>query len=370
MFYRNTWAEIDLDKFAHNINVIKEYTNKEIFCVVKANAYGHGDFHIATQAMQNGCSYVAVSSLDEAMALRRQGFTKNILILGFVSIGDIKVAIDQKITLTCVSYDWVCELCAHYHDLSDLKLHLKVDTGMNRIGMKKLTELQDALDKLISKNAIVEGIYTHFHSADDVDKIKCERQKKWFYHIIDSLNYNFKWIHASNSDASISFTDEKCNAVRVGLALYGIKSVESNIDLKPILSLYTKITCIKEVKKNETIGYGATYQCNKDEIIATIPIGYGDGFIRANQGRFVCIDGHPYEIVGRVCMDQCMIKVDKKYPVGTKVEIISEYIPISNMAHELKMIPYEVLCLLSDRIPRIYYSNGDVIDTINLRIHE
>lgn len=370
MFYRNTWAEIDLDKLAHNINVIKEHTKKEVFCVVKANAYGHGDFHIASEAMKNGCQYVAVSSLDEAMALRKQGYTQAILILGYVSVGDVQVAIQEKITLTAISYEWVCELCDYDVDLTGLKIHLKVDTGMNRIGMKKVDQLQASLRMLIDKQVNVEGIYTHYHSADNDDKSLCQRQQHWFYHVLDSLEYDFKWIHTCNSDASISFHDERSNAVRVGLALYGIKSVDVKIDLQPILSLYTKITCIKEVKKNETIGYGATYQCHKDEIIATIPIGYGDGFVRANQGRFVCIDTHPYEIVGRVCMDQCMIKVDKMYPVGTKVEIISAYIPITQMAHELKMIPYEVLCLLSDRIPRVYLKGGDVIDTINIRIHE
>lgn len=370
MFYRNTWAEIDLDKFENNINVIRKHTNKDVFCVVKANAYGHGDFYIAKQALLNGCPYVAVSSLDEAMALRKQRFNGQIIILGFVSIGDIKVAIEHELTLTAVSYAWVKDLCERYSDLNKLKIHLKVDTGMNRFGMKKIEQLQDALTLLLAHNADVEGIFTHYHSADDIDKTKCERQRNWFYHVLDSLNYDFKWIHTSNSDASISFEDERSNAVRVGLALYGVKSVETNLNLKPILSLFTKITCIKEVKKNETIGYGATYQCNKDEIIATVPIGYGDGFIRANQGRFVCINEHPYEIVGRVCMDQCMIKVDKMYPVGTKVEIISDFIPVTNMANELNMIPYEVLCLLSDRIPRVYLKDGNVIDSINIRIHE
>lgn len=370
MFYRNTWAEINLDRFADNIEVIKNHTKKEVFCVVKANAYGHGDYYIAREAMQCGCQYVAVSSLDEAISLRKQGFMGNIIVLGYVSCGDAMVARNEKITLTAVSFDWINELCHHFDDLRGLKIHLKADTGMNRIGMKRIEELQQGLQMLLALHAEVEGIYTHYHSADDEDKSKCERQKKWFYHILDSLDHEFKWIHTSNSDASISFQDERSNAVRVGLALYGIKCVETPLLLQPILSLYTKITCIKEVKKNETIGYGATYQCNKDEMIATLPIGYGDGFIRANQGRFVCIDSHPCEIVGRVCMDQCMVKVDKMYPVGTRVEIISDYIPVVNMARELNTIPYEVLCLLSDRIPRVYIKDHDVIDTVNRRIHE
>lgn len=370
MFYRNTWAEINLDYFLNNVQILKQYTQKEVFCVVKANAYGHGDYHIAKEAQKAGCPYVAVSSLDEAMALRKQGYDGNILILGFVGIGDILVAKMNNITVTAVSLDWVGQLCAHYADLSGLKVHLKIDTGMNRIGIKKVDEIKQALALLLTKNVNVEGIFTHYHSADEEDKTKCIRQKNWFYHVLDSLDYSFRWIHTSNSDASLSFHDERSNAVRPGLALYGIKSVPSSLPLSPILSLSTKIICVKEVKKGETIGYGATYQCTKDEWIATIPIGYGDGFVRANQGRFVCIQGHPYEIVGRVCMDQCMIKLDRPYPVGTKVEIISAMISLNDMAMQLNMIPYEVLCLLSDRIPRVYLKDGDVIDTINIRIHE
>ena len=370
MFFRKTWAEINLDQFAHNIEVIKKHTNKAVFCVVKANAYGHGDFYIAKQAQLLGCPYVAVSSLDEAIALRNQGFNGDILVLGYVATSDMNVLIKENITTTVVSYDWAQAVCEEYDSLSNLKVHIKVDTGMNRIGIKKIDELKEVIAMLLDKGVDVEGIYTHYHSADDEDKTTCEKQKQWFYRVLDSLQHHFKWIHCENSDASISFDDDQSNAVRCGLALYGIKSVPTSLDLKPILSLYTTITCIKKVNKNETIGYGATYECKKEEWIATLPIGYGDGFLRLNQGRFVCVDGHPYEIVGRVCMDQCMIKLDKEYPVGTKVEIISEYIPLSTMAHELQMIPYEVLCLLSDRIPRVYLKDGDVIDAVNTRIHE
>lgn len=371
MFFRKTWAEIDLDKFAHNVDVIKKHTGKQIFCVVKANAYGHGDYYIAKEAQALGCPYVAVSSLDEAIALRKQGYDGGILVLGYVSCDDLGIVLEEDITLTVVSYEWAMQLYEKSGlDVTGLKVHLKVDTGMNRIGMKNVAHVQEVLAKFIQRNINVEGIYTHYHSADEEDKAACIRQRNWFHMILDSLNHSFTWIHSANSDASISFDDERSNAVRVGLALYGVKNMDSTLALQPILSLYTKITCVKDVRKNETIGYGATYQCRKDEIIATIPIGYGDGFIRANQGRFVCIDGHPYEIVGRVCMDQCMIKLDKHYSIGTKVELISDYIPIERMAYELKMIPYEVLCLLSDRIPRVYLKNGMVIDSINNRIHE
>lgn len=365
MFYRDTWAEINLDAFSANYEMMKKHTNKEIIVVLKANGYSHGDYYMAKQAMECGCKYIAVSSLDEAISLRNKGISCQILILGYVKPEDIHVAIENDVTLSVVSLEWVQSI--KDMNLDGLKVHLKIDTGMNRLGMKKIEDIEKVLQILLEKNVDVEGIYTHYHSADDEDKTKCSRQKNWFYHVLDTLPYSFKWVHTSNSDASISFSDERSNAVRLGLALYGIKNIESSLNLLPVFSLYTTLTCVKEVNQNETIGYGATYKCNKKEIIATIPIGYGDGFIRANQGRYVCIDGHPYEIVGRICMDQCMVKLDDFYPVGEKVEIIGKHISIEDMARQLQMIPYEVLCLLNDRIPKVYYKNNKEIAAISTR---
>lgn len=369
MIYRDTWAQIDLDKFAHNIDVMKKHTGKEIFCVVKANAYGHGDYYIAKEAMALGCAYIAVSSLDEAITLRKQGIDAPILILGYVNPDDVQVVLAENITITAVSLDWCERICSKQH-IEGLKVHLKIDTGMNRLGIKKLEEIKEAMTLLENKGVILEGIYTHFHSADRSEKTLCERQKRWFYHILDSLNYDFKWIHTSNSDASISYEVDRCNAIRPGLALYGVKGMDSNLNLIPVLSLYTRITCVKKIMENETVGYGATYRANKEEWIATLPIGYGDGFIRANQGRYLCVDGHPCEIVGRVCMDQCMIRLDKEYTPGEIVEIIGDYISVEDMARQLKTIPYEILCLLNDRIPRIFLKNNKMIGTQNSRMHE
>lgn len=370
MFYRDTWIQINLDHINTNIKTIQEYTQKEIFCVLKANAYSHGDIQIAREAKECGCPYVCVSSLDEAMALRNKGFDGNILILGYIRSHDIAVAITNNITVTAVSLAWIKEICELTCDLTNLKLHLKIDTGMNRIGMKNINDITTGIQLLTNRNVHIEGIFTHYHSADSEDKSACIKQKNWFHHVLDTLDYPFQWIHSSNSDASLSFKDERSNAVRTGLAIYGIKGVECNIHLQPCLSLYSRISCIKKINPNESVGYGATYQSKKEEIIATIPIGYGDGFIRANQGRFVCINAHPYEIVGRVCMDQCMIKVDQMYPIGTKVEIIGDFIPVEQMAKELHTIPYEVLCILNDRIPKVFIKNGNFIETTNLRLSE
>ncbi len=366
MLYRDTWAQINLDNLSYNYLSIKKTINKELFCVLKANAYGHGDYQVARTLQQIGCSYVAVSSVDEAMTLRRNGYTNNILILGYVKKENIKLLIEENITMTVTSLLGLIEL--NDISLEGLKVHIKIDTGMNRFGLKNIQDINSAFTLLKCKNAIIEGIFTHYHSADSIDKTSCERQCKWFYHIVDQLNYKFKWIHTCNSDATLSFLDERSNAVRVGLVLYGVKSIPSEIDVRPVLSLYSKIACIKKVKATETIGYGATYSCDEDEIIATIPIGYGDGFITTNKGRFVSIEGRACQIVGKVCMDLCMIKVPEMYNIGTKVEIIGEFTSVEDMGRQLNVIPYEVLCLLNDRVPRVFMKNNQEIEVINLRV--
>lgn len=368
MLYRGTYSEIDLDVFKENLNQIKLHTNKAVFCVCKANAYSHADYYIAKTAFENGCPYICVSSFDEAYSLRNQNFEGDILIMGYVDPESLEEIIRLQITISVFSYEWLSSIDPSKINMKALKVHLKIDTGMNRIGFKHLDEIQKAVALLKQMDVEMEGIYTHYHSADNKDKSSCVKQSNWFYRILDSIDHSFKWVHTSNSDATLSYQDERSNAVRVGLALYGIKSVESNVKLQPVLSLYSTITHMKKVMKGETIGYGATYTCPTDCFIATLPIGYGDGFLRKNQGRFVCVDTHPYEIVGRICMDQTMIRLDKSYPVGTPVEIIGEHISLIKMANELEMIPYEVLCLLSDRITKVIKQQGNVVAVVNKRI--
>ena len=368
MLYRGTYSEIDLDVFEDNLNHLKEFTGKSVFCVCKANAYSHSDYYIAKTAYENGCPYICVSSFDEAYSLRNQGFEGDILILGYVDPKSLEEVIRLHITISVFSYDWLKQLMVETVDMSKLRVHIKIDTGMNRIGFKRLDEIQNAFQFLKDLKVDIEGIYTHYHSADNENKELCEKQSSWFYQILDLINHDFKWIHTSNSDATLSYVDKQSNAVRVGLALYGIKSVESTLEVKPVLSLYSTITHIKKVMKGESVSYGATYTCLNDSLIATIPIGYGDGFLRKNQGRFICIDTHPYEIVGRICMDQTMVRVDEFYPIGTQVEIIGEHIPLAKVAYELEMIPYEVLCLLNDRITKIIKYKGKTIAVVNKRI--
>lgn len=370
MYYRDTYAKIDCDAIAHNLSLIQKKTSKSLIAVLKANAYGHSDYWVAKTAMKSGCAMVAVSSLDEALALRRQGFYDQILILGHVRPKDIDTAIEHHITVSVISLEWLKEVCDIYPDVHHLLFHIKVDTGMNRIGLKELKEVNDAIDLIQKHGGIAEGIFTHYACADDESKERCVAQYLQFKNILSECDHSFKWIHCENSAAILSFEDDLTNAARCGLIMYGISPVFTKLDFKPALSLISHMTCVKQIHKGETVGYGATYKANEDCIIATLPIGYADGFLRVNQGRTLYCEGEWVEVVGRVCMDQCMIKLPHYFPCGTPVEIISRHNPLMKMAEELGMIPYELLCLLSDRIPRKIYCHGKQVAIINNRLHE
>ncbi len=365
MKYRDTWATINLDHLIHNYQVIKKYSNKKLFCVLKANAYGHGAVQTAKVLQSLQAAYVAVSSMDEALSLRNNGYTGPLLILGYVKKENIEQIIQENISVTLTSLAWLHEIqdiC-----IANLTIHIKIDTGMNRYGLKTIQEINEAMHILKKEKVNIEGIFTHYHSADQEDVGASERQKKWFYHIVDQLQYDFKWIHTCNSDATLHIKDERSNAIRIGLLLYGVRSLDIEIDVKPALSLYTKVANVKKIHKNETVGYGATYVAGKEEWIATIPIGYGDGFITRNQGRFVSVLGRPAQIVGKICMDLCMVRLIDSVDLNTHVEIIGPHISVEEMANQLQMIPYEVLCLLNDRIPRVFIKNDKKVEVINLR---
>ena len=370
MYYRDTYAKIDCDAIAHNLCLIRKECSQALIAVLKANAYGHSDYWVAKTAMKAGCCMVAVSSLDEALALRRQGFYDQILILGHIRPQDIETAIEHHITVSVISLEWLKEVISFYPDLHQLLFHIKVDTGMNRIGLKDIETVSEAISLIQAHNGNPEGIFTHYACADSDSKQMCECQYMRFKRIVNGLQYCFKWIHCENSAAILSFKDTLTNAARCGLIMYGISPIETSLDLKPALSLISHITCVKQIHKGETVGYGATFQAEEDCIIGTLPIGYADGFLRANQGRYLYCEGEWVQVVGRVCMDQCMIRLPKAFKCGTPVEIISNNNPLTKMASELNTIPYEILCLLSDRIPRKIYYHQKQVSIINNRLHE
>lgn len=351
--YRNTWMEINLDAIMDNIRRVREICGKRIIAVLKADAYGCGDLQVMRAVLEAGAEMIAVSSLDEALMLRNEGYQGEILILGATDPNDVSTLVVNKITAAAYSPEWVSAVTSG--DCVGLKVHLKVDTGMNRIGFKDRETLHEAFDRLYAAGCSISGIFTHFHSADSSAELT-QKQYEKFRDAVESLQYPFEWIHCDNSDATVSFKDPLSNACRLGVSMYGISSYVH--DLRYPISLHSQVIMVKRVPAGETIGYGATYKTEKEEIIATIPIGYADGFVRANQGRKVYISGQYAEVTGRVCMDQIMVRLDREVEVGTPVEIFGPHIHLEDMAEELHTIPYEIICLISARVTRTYIWHG------------
>ena len=352
MAYRQTYLKVNLAAISHNIKAIKYRSSKELIGVVKANGYGVGDLAIAEALIKEGAVMLAVSSLDEALHLRKNNIKIDILILGYVDPKDLEIVKQYKLILTVPSLDWVKEISSK--DPLNLRVHVKVDTKMNRLGITTLSDWKMALTMLNKLGVKVEGAFTHYASSDEEDNYITKVQYQLFEEYLDASPIKFKWIHAANSDASFHFKEEKrTNAVRAGIALLGY--CRYNEDLMPALGLYSRIVMIKHVPANETISYGCTYTTEKDEIIATLPIGYADGLVRKNQDRLVYINEDKVQIVGRICMDQCMIKLNKDAKINDEVEIFGPNIKLENMAKELDTTVYEIITLISNRVARIFY---------------
>ena len=376
-YYRDTWVEIQLDHLDHNIRSMSERLPVEtaIFAVVKANAYGHGYGQIAKEALHAGASALCVAFLDEGIHLRKKGIEAPILVLGASRPEDAKLAAEYNISLTVFQEEWLDEAMNFIGHGTRLKVHVKCDTGMGRIGIRDLTELKGIEKKLENNNCFMfEGLFTHFATADELDQSLFKVQLSKFNHLVQSLETKPVYIHCANSAAAMLHNQTNFNAIRFGIAMYGLSpSPEIKpylpFELKEVFSLHTKIINVKKVHAGDTVSYGATYKAEKEEWIATIPIGYADGWIRKLQGQEVLVNGARAQIVGRVCMDQCMIRLPEYSPIGTTVTLIgsqgNENISIDDIAVKLETINYEIPCLISTRVPRVYIRDNDIVEIYN-----
>lgn len=377
LFYRDTWAEIDLDKIMCNVSQVKNHlpSHVQVIAVVKANAYGHGDVQVAKAALESGANYLAVAFLDEAIALRKKGITSPILVLGASRPEDISIAIKNKITLTVYRYEWLQEAKGMLGEGEKLTIHIKIDTGMGRIGVRSLEELLSIEELLESSGCfLLEGIYTHFATADELEENYFRKQLSRFHEFLSCLKVKPALVHASNSAASFRFGDASFNAIRFGIGMYGLTP---SLEMEPVLpfplqeafSLHTKLVHVKKLEKGESVSYGATYTAERQEWIGTLPIGYADGWIRKLNGQEVLVDGVRVPLVGRICMDQCMVRLPKDYPVGTLVTLMGqqegECISINEIAAKLETINYEIPCIISSRVPRIYKKYGKMTEQRN-----
>lgn len=362
-FCRPSRVVVDLEAIRHNVSEEKKRIGieKELFAVVKANGYGHGAVQVAKAAIEAGATGLAVSNLDEALELRRANIVEPILVLSYVSIEFVPLAITNDITLTATNLEWIKNL--NNIVKQSIKIHLKIDSGMGRVGLNDIDEMKEA-NQILKSNSLInfEGLFTHFAKADSLDTSYVALQQERFTKAIDIFGRDIKYIHASNSALALWHDAWESNLVRFGVAMYGMNpsgtEVKEPFILKQALTLETEITHVKQLEQGEKVGYGITYETSEKEWIATLPIGYADGLIRKYQGFEVLVNGKKMPIVGRICMDQCMIKLDEKLPVGTKVTIFGsngeQCNSIQSGAAYVETINYEVTCILTDRLPRVY----------------
>ena len=361
--HRPSQALIDLSAIHFNIQQLSAHLPQDVekWAVVKANAYGHGAVAVS-RYIDGIVDGFCVSNIDEALELREGGLDKKILILGVSAIEIVPLAIQHKITLTVASLEWLDFLEASQLSLQGLVVHLKVDSGMGRIGFRDGQSLQAAINRLQAAGVQVEGVFTHFATADEEDTAKFEEQLATFKGILADLKSRPPIIHASNSATSLWHTNTVMNAVRLGDVIYGLnpsgRVLELPYGIKPALSLVSELVHVKEVEAGADIGYGATYTADEGQFIGTIPLGYADGWTRDMQGFDVLINGRRCPIVGRVSMDQITVRLPEKYSLGTPVVFIgqsgTESISVTDVAEKRGTINYEVVCLISDRVPRIY----------------
>lgn len=366
--YRPTWAEVDLAAIEHNYRQVRKLVGKgvNIMVVVKANAYGHGIVEISTVLEKLGVNYLGVATTDEALRLREQGVKTPILVLGSVLPDEIKVLIENDITLTLCSEDLLAAVRKETAGGRKAKVHIKIDTGMGRIGVWHEEALNFVKNLAQEKNIIIEGIYTHFSSAgrdDFFTNYQIDAFEKLLVNL-EGFDIRIGLRHAANSIATVDFKRSHLNLVRPGLIIYGMypkHTFPKLIKLKPALSLKTRIAYIKETPPGRSISYGRTYVTQRHTKIATLPIGYADGYPRnlSNKAE-VLVRGRRARIVGKVTMDQMMIDIGhiRGCRVGDEVTLIGKQgrdeIRPEKLARLAETIAYEFVCGISNRVPRVY----------------
>lgn len=345
MSHRNTYLSVNTDNIINNYNIYKEITKKHVFTVVKANSYGLGSIQIAKVLEQHNTEYLCVATLDEALELREHDIKSPILVMGYINPTELVDAKAADITVSIVSLEHAKQVM-----IDGLKIHIKVNTSMNRLGHDTLNEVLASIQLLETSN-IIEGIYTHYYSGDPIN---IQKDFDLFNKIVSASNKEFKYIHAASSRSSLTFKEDFTNAVRVGIGLYG---GILEYGLKNTASLFSEVINIRQVKANTSIGYDGLYTTVKDTYIATLPIGYADGLLRSDSGNFVAINGSKYPIVGNICMDQVMIEVDEKVSMFDQVEIFGDQVSINDIALKRNTINYEILTTISKRVERVYVNN-------------
>lgn len=371
--YRPTWADVDLRAIEHNYIQVKRMAGKDVqmMVVVKANAYGHGTVEVARVLEGLGVNYLGVATTDEAVRLRDHGVKTPVLILGPILPEEVGIAKDRDISITLCSREILNEIrkLADRDEPGDVrvKVHVKIDTGMGRIGVWHEDALAFVKEVANEKNISLEGIYMHFSSAGR-DEFFTNYQMESFERLLAALEKN--WIkiplrHAANSIATVDYKRARLNLARPGLIIYGMypkHTFPKLIKLKPALTLKTKIVFLKDIPPGRSISYGRTYITQRHTKIATLPIGYADGYHRGLSNKAqVLVRGQYASVVGKITMDQTMIDVGhiKGARIGDEVVLMGKQgkneIRTEKLARLAGTIAYDFICGISNRVPRIYH---------------
>lgn len=381
---KRTWAEISLNAIEHNYNVIRNKVadDTKVCCVIKADGYGHGAVELSQIYEKLGADFFAVSNIDEGIEIRKSGSKLPIVILGYTPVSEAENLAEYDISQAVFSLEYAKELSEKCVEEDCIcKMHIKVDSGMSRIGFmcqefpRDEYSIEEICEACCLPNLEVEGLFTHFCVSDEDAEGRefTKKQYENFIHVRDSLKkrgVDISVVHCSNSGAIEDYPETCCDMVRAGIILYGLapsSKLADRLDLVPAMTLKTVVAFVKEVQKGATISYGRTFTADRKMKIATVPIGYADGFIRQNaKDGYMMVNGKKAKIVGRICMDQTMLDVTDIEDVKTGDEVVvfgtgeNGEPTADSLAENTGTINYETVCLVGKRVPRIYIKDGKI----------
>lgn len=371
---RPGWAEINLDNLAFNVRQVRGITksNSQIMAVVKADAYGHGIEETSEVVLKNGADRLGVAILDEAITLCHKGFKVPIVIFGYTPINDLADVVAFGLTQTIFEYGHAEILSREALKRNKrVPVHIKIDTGMGRLGFLACEDSISKIEKIIRLPGIfVEGIYTHLANADSKDRGYTTEQMEqffWFLEQLDNRKISIPIKHAANSAGIMSYPESHLDMVRPGIILYGlfpsIEQKNSTLSLKPVMSLKAKVASVKYIPAGSSIGYGCTHKLDRNSVIAVLPLGYADGYsTHFSNNSYALVGGNRVPLVGRVCMDQVMVDVSSvpDVSIGDEAVLLGKQgnaeISADELAQKAGTINYEIVCMISRRVPRKYFS--------------
>ena len=379
MNFDSTRVKIDLDAISENFDAIREKVQVPVMAVVKADAYGHGAIQVA-RLLEEKCAFFGVSSMLEATELRQAGIRKPILVLGHMPVKAFPIAIADGIRPTIYRYEDALALSEAAEETGKTALfHFAVDTGMNRIGFRDTEESADICRQIADLPGLQpEGVFSHFATADSEDLTRSHRQAERFdrfCRLLQERGVEVPIRHMNNSAGLINF-DHHYEMVRSGIVTYGMYPSDEvstqRLKLKPALQWLSKITHVKTIPAGEEISYGGTYTTTRETVVATVPVGYADGYRRSLSGKFYAlVQGEKAPIIGRICMDQMMLDVTgiPNVNTGDRVTLVgtdgSETITMEEIAAAADSFNYEMVCGISRRVPRIYVSGGQNVHSVH-----